>query len=108
MRKQVSYLCRKIDELSTTKLYSDYCNEYEKLQKNPQYQQLRSKIMLIDKEANKKEYFALKSEIYSYEKAFREKEKEINIYLNYMIKQYNKLLYRNDLDKKKGNYGNNG
>ncbi len=108
MRKQVSYLCRKIDELSTTKLYADYYNEYEKMQKNSQYQQLLSKIMVVDKENNKKEYFALKSEIYGYEKEFRVKEKEINIYLNHMIKRYNELLYRNDLDKKKGNNGNNG
>ncbi len=103
MRKQVSYLCHKIDNLNNTSLYKNYYKEYQLLQANTDYLNLLIKIENIDREKQKDQYFHLKHQIYNYEKQFRIYEKDLNQYLNHLIKKYNELIYQSDLDQRKGN-----
>ncbi len=103
MRKQVSYLCHKIDDLNNTSLYKNYQKEYQLLQDNIEYLNLLSEIKNIDRENQKDQYFHLKHQIYNYEKQFRIHEKDLNQYLNHLIKRYNELIYQSDLDQRKGN-----
>ncbi len=108
MRKQINYLCHKVDQLTKTKLYEDYTNSYNQLQANTEYHQVLIALKKVNKIDNKEEYFELKSKLFNCEKDFRTKEKEINMYLNHILKRYNQLIYRNNLDQKRGTDGNNG
>lgn len=100
MRKSISYLCHKIDEITQTDLYKQYEKEYEQLKNNADYQRLLSEIKMIDKVNEKEHYFNCKLKITRFEMNFREVEKEINIYINHMLKRYNESFNKSKLDQK--------
>ncbi len=106
MRKSISYLCLKIDELNQSSLYQKYVDEYEQLKNNSEYQNLLIEIKKVDKVKERDFYFNCKLEITRHEMNFREIEKEINIYINHISKRYNDCFMKSKLDQKRSN--NNG
>ncbi len=101
MREPINYLCLKLDELNQSDLYKQYEREYSKLRANDEYLEVLNRIKSVDKIKSKSEYFKYKTEITKFEMSFREVEREINIYINHMLKRYNECFYHSKLDQKR-------
>ncbi len=99
MTKPIDYLCHKIATLNETELYRDYKMAYEKLKADNSYQSLLIQITELDKEQDKEKYFELKRAITNCEIEFRHYERELNTYINYMIRKYNQIYNHVELEK---------
>ncbi len=99
MTKPIDYLCHKIANLHKTELYADYERAYNSLKADDEYKTLLKQITNVDKVQDKEKYFELKKAITNCEIEFRHYERELNTYINYMIKQYNRMYDRTNLEK---------
>lgn len=101
MRKQVTYLCHKLEQVKDTDLYHAYKQEIEQLDNNKEYQQLLVGIRKINKDIDRETYFTYKIAIANHEKQLRVYERDLNRYIKHMENRYRSLTQDNNLDNKK-------
>lgn len=99
MTKPIDYLCHKINTIQETELYYDYRRTYQDLKNNQEYQNLLIEIAKVDKQLNQEKYFELKQAITHCEIEFRHYERELNTYVNYMLRKFNQIYKSVNLEK---------